>query len=205
MRILSRPKAIATWPMLPTATWNSTSDELQYFFPTTVSNRVLWIDARSVRGCLRDLSQELGCLAECLDSGTLSFLGAEDWAWRGQSNNDYPPVVRALCYLKEKGVGPRFKGGLQMERDELVEFIPHLGWLTRCNASFPYVYFTDERQQVLGHVCQHGSLQLSALSPPAEEATKDFLRASRLTETGKAGCYNRWGTTSAIAGRVIDV
>ncbi|OYO24123.1 hypothetical protein CGZ93_04710 [Enemella dayhoffiae] len=48
-------------------------------------------------------------------------------------------------------------------------------------------------------------LGLLALSPPAEEATKDFLRASRLTETGKAGCYNRWGTTSAIAGRVIDV
>ncbi|NNG20877.1 hypothetical protein HJ590_15185 [Naumannella sp. ID2617S] len=168
MRTLSRRKVLAQWPLMPTADWSPTTEELEYSFPSVARNWVLWLEAKSVRGCLRELAKEIEVTADRFGSATMIFMGAETWPWRGQSNNTYPPVVRALSYLEENGVGPRFSGGLSVPRHELAKFVPHLGWLTRCNAGLPYVYFTDESHQFIAHVCKQCNLHLEALTPSAE-------------------------------------
>lgn len=114
-------------------------------------------------------------------------------------------MVRALSYLERNGVGPRFHGALEVPLEELAEFVPHLGWLTRCIAHFPWVFFTDEKQQFLASVCKHCSLHLDALSPTAEATLQEFLPGSGFLDAGETECYNRWGRTSAIAGRMTDV
>lgn len=205
MQRIPRQRALATWPKLPTIVWNPAIDDLDGDFPTAVEDWVLWLNAKSARGAFRDLSAEISTLAEHFESPTLVFLPSEELAWRGQTNNDYPPVVRGLAYLEAHGVGPRFKGALRVDRDELAEFIPHLGWLTRCNARFPWLSFIDEEQQFVGMICKHGNLHLDALTPGAAALIKDFLRHSRLEQGTRADCSNRWGRSSAVAGRMTQI
>lgn len=77
MRTCSRRKALGEWPQFPTITWDPVIEDLEYSFPATVSSRVLWLEARSVRGVLRDLALGVRALDQGFDSSGLIFFGAD--------------------------------------------------------------------------------------------------------------------------------
>ena len=67
--------------------------------------------------------------------GHLLILGDWNTPWLYQKN-DYPPVQMAIDYLSQR-FDEKFNGGFKLDSNEITEFIPHLFWLTRCNASLP--------------------------------------------------------------------
>lgn len=107
---------------------------------------------------LNDISDLLENIAVKLDFGDALILGVQNTPWLYQ-DNDFPPVKMALQYLKSQ-IDSKFDGGFRLKGKSLKEFIPHLFWLTRCNASLPYFYIAFERSKTFVNICKYGVLHI---------------------------------------------
>ncbi|RJE75238.1 hypothetical protein [Reichenbachiella sp. MSK19-1] len=90
------------------------------------------------------------------EHGNLIIMGDWNTPWLNQ-NNDYPPVLEALNFLKTK-IDFDFNGGFYLTQHEIKEFIPHLFWLTRCNASLPQFMMSFEKSKTILNICKNGVL-----------------------------------------------
>ncbi len=111
---------------------------------------------------VHDLGESLEGLRIALHQKSLIILG--DWTtpWLYQ-DNDYQLVKKALSFLRLK-VDNTFNGGFELAGPDLIEFIPHLFWLARCNASLPefMMAFTDSKTVIT--LCKYGILHLEFYS-----------------------------------------
>jgi hypothetical protein len=131
----------------------------------------------------------------------LVFLGDGTTAWLYQQN-DYPAAVKARQYLVENKTGARFNGAFKVSVEQLPEFARHLFWLTRCNASLPWIHFSDGQQQVLGSICQYGNLHFNTRSEAADTLFKRALAKSSFIPLGEgAQCGESFSKKGAIKGR----
>jgi hypothetical protein len=70
--------------------------------------------------------------------------------WLSQ-NNEVKAVQEAFAYFRAQKVDKLFNGGVLVDAKGLAEFLEHLFVLTKYNAAFPIVYFTNIRAK---KVCQ---------------------------------------------------
>ena len=105
---------------------------------------------------LYDIARALEQIRMELNESDLIILGVENTPWLIQEN-DYQPVEKALDYLKGK-IDIDFNGGFLFREESLLEFIPHLFWLTRCNASLPYFYMSFPKAKTFISICKYGVL-----------------------------------------------
>lgn len=142
-------------------------DELKYFLDNQdsypLNNRNDWIgrttlisSKKSPQKYLNDLSYSLSELSK--EFGPLIILGDWNTPWLSQKN-DYPLVVKATEYLHEK-IHEEFNGGFLLENNEILDFIPHLFWLIRYNASLPEFMMTFKKTKTVFSMCQYGVLHL---------------------------------------------
>ena len=105
---------------------------------------------------LNDLKKSFMLLAQKF--GHLAILG--DWStpWLSQKN-EYPPVKEAMQYLSTS-VDSSFNGGFVLEQTEITEFIPHLFWLIRCNASLPSFKMTFGSCKTIFYICKYGVVHM---------------------------------------------
>ena len=200
VRKINRTDALSQYRLFPTRVYNPDTDDEDFIFPKTYKSYILTIPSKSFRGNATALATEFSGLADLFNSAALTFLGDTDIPWRVQ-NNIYPPAKSADLYLQSLKVGKTFSGALRVSTAELSEFVKHLAWMVRCNAALPYIHFLEDRQNILGNLCQYGNLHLSSLTEQADQKLLHFLATSRLTIGDQTSCRNRFGKTSAITGR----
>lgn len=143
------------------------TEDLKYFLDNKdqleVQNSNIW-DGRttlvSSKKNATDYLNEIGqVLAELSKKfGRLLILGDWNTTWLYQKN-EYPPVQTAVKYLSLR-IDENFNGGFALDSGEITEFIPHLFWLTRCNASLPEFMMTFESSNTVYGLCKHGVLHL---------------------------------------------
>ena len=201
---ISRQNCLHEYPVFPTRDYDPVKDEEVYFYPTVHKHYILTLSSKSFKGHVKQLALQVLKLTTELGSDKLAFLGDTGLPWLSQ-DNDYKPAKEAQQYLLENKVGKRFNGALEVDRSELINFIKHLSWLTRCNASLPYIYFTDPGQNFLGHFCKYGNLHISTLNEKTDDLLKIIIDKANLQYLGDRDCYNAFGKTSAIAGRRISI
>jgi hypothetical protein len=160
---IKRQDCLDRYQTFPWRSYNSQKDEEVFFYPKVYKSCILTLPSKSFKGHAKALGTEVTKLAEALHTDTLLFLGDTETPWLYQ-DNDYKPVKEAQAYLIASKVGKRFNGALQVNTAELPTFIKHLAWLTRCNAALPCFYFIDERQTIVGSICQYGNLHLDTLN-----------------------------------------
>ncbi len=107
-------------------------------------------------------------LRQKLNEDNLMILGGCNTPWLYQ-DNDYLPVKKALNYLEEQ-VGKSFDGGFLLKENELKEFIPHLFWLVRCNASLPEFYISYPKSNTIINICKYGVLHFEFYSKDEKDA-----------------------------------
>lgn len=109
---------------------------------------------------LYDLGESLEKLRLQLKSSELIALG--DWStpWLYQ-DNDYKPVKESLHWIRNR-IDSEFNGGFLLKETDLIEFIPRLFWLTRCNMSLPQIMMTFENCKTIFSICKHGVLHLES-------------------------------------------
>lgn len=71
---------------------------------------------------------------------------------------DFDPVVKSQDYWKDIGVTGKFTGAFQLSGEDLAEFIPHLLWIIRCNASLPYCWFSASKLEFVGDIFKYGTI-----------------------------------------------
>ena len=143
-------------------------------------------------------------MAKDLSLDNLIFLGDTETAWRYQ-NNDFKPVNEALRYLADNKIGRNFNGGLQVQIDLLPTFLRHLSWLSRCNASLPYFYFTDINQKFLGTICQYGNFHIDTLNKATDNLFRKIIARSNFKFLVGESCSNNFSRTGAIKHRQITL
>jgi hypothetical protein len=127
---------------------------------------------------LNDLGQSLTDLS--IDYGELIILGDWNTQWLNQQN-DYPPVAKAIQFLNQK-IDDNFNGGFLLNSDGISEFIPHLFWLTRCNASLPEFMMTFKNSKTIIGICKHGILHLEFYEEQEREKLMKYFNDREFTE-----------------------
>ena len=199
---INRQDCLNEYPCFPLRSYDDNKDEEQFYYPKIFKSYILTLTSKSFKGHITQLGTELCKLTKQLGYDNLIFLGDTELAWLHQ-NNDYKPAKEAQQYLADNKIGKRFNGALLVYNSELVTFVKHLSWLTRCNASLPYFHFIDKGQNFIGNICKYGNLHIDTLNEITDRLLKTFVDKSDFKYLDGNNCYNQFGKTSAIAGRHI--
>ncbi len=135
---------------------------------------------------LYDISLLLNAIRKEMDAEYLMILGGFNIPWLYQKN-DYFPVKEALNYLKYQ-IDDTFAGGFLLNENELKEFIPHLFWLVRCNASLPEFYISYPHSNTIISICRYGVLHFEFFD---EKEKNKILNLSSLMQFKEVEtCYD---------------
>jgi hypothetical protein len=148
-----------------------------------------------------ELGKTLEKLSKELNSELIFILDySVPWLYQ---KNDYEPVTEALQYLKKMGVCDDFVGGFKCNGDELAEFVSNLFWIIRCNASLPYCWFSTEKHEFVGDLCEHGNIHFHTYSEKIREKIQTFATKNSLVEIDE--CIEAFFDGGGIQGRQIDL
>ncbi len=103
---------------------------------------------------LNDLAYSIESIRKVLKEDYLMVLGDWNTPWLYQEN-DYLPANNTLDFLKQN-IEKGFNGGFLLKGTDVTNFIPHLFWLTRCNASLPYFYMSYPSAKTIISICKYG-------------------------------------------------
>lgn len=126
-----------------------------------------------IAGVLEDIRVELKQL-------DLIILGVQNIPWLKQDNN-YEPVKKALEYLT-KSIDKTFDGGFILREKELMEFIPHLFWLIRCNVSLPPFFMSFTQAKTIISLCKNGVLHFEFYDLLERQTILKVLKESKFSE-----------------------
>jgi hypothetical protein len=201
---INRQDCLKNYPSFPLRSYNYKKDEEELYYPKVFKSYILTLSSKSFKGHIKHLGLDLFKLTKQLGINSLVFLGDTELAWLHQ-DNEYKPAKDAQQYLVGNKIGKRFNGALQVDNSELMVFVKHLSWLTRCNASLPYFYFVDKGQNLIGNICKYGNLHVDTLNEATDKLIKVAVAKSDFRYLDGNICFNQFGKTSAISGRRIIV
>jgi hypothetical protein len=157
-----------------------TSEELVF-----LENRLIIPSKDNTTEYLSDIANSLEKIRLELKETDLIVLGVQNTPWLYQEN-DYLPVINALNYLKQR-VNSEFNGGFLLKEESLLEFIPHLFWLTRCNASLPYFYMSFPKSKTIITICKYGVLHFEFYNQDEKMRILQVLSGLNFKELDKCG------------------
>ncbi len=201
---IKRLDCLIEYPFFPLRSYDYDADEEIFYYPDIFRSYILTLPSKSFRGNASLLGREFLSIIKKLEYNSLVFLGDNVLPWLYQ-DNDYKPAKEAQQYLIENNIGKRFNGALVVNPASLVTFVKHLSWLTRCNASLPYFHFSDTGQNFIGHICKQGNLHINTLNQKTDQSIKLAVASSKFEYLKGNNCFNKFGKSSAIAGRSIKL
>lgn len=159
---IKRKKCLAKYPIFPQRNFNEKIEDYDYFYPETFANYILTITSKTNKNHVKALGEELNHLLEGLKSGCFIFLGDEKLTWRFREGK-YKNFKKGMEFLEKEEIGKDFKGGLILNKQNMIQFVKHLSNLVSTNGIVQYVYFTDESQSMLGSICKEGNIHVSTV------------------------------------------
>jgi len=201
---IKREDALHHYNRFPQRTYDYIKEEEDYFYPKVFGNYILTLKSKSVKGHAKLLSTELAILTMNLGFEDLIFLGDNKNYWLTKlslSREDYKPLKNALEYFMDNKIGKRFNGALVVDNSNLSEFIEHLFYLTRCDASLPYFYFMDKNQNFISNICQYGNVHFDTLNKKTDTHLKQALVKGKFEIIYDKKCFSQFAKTSKIKAR----
>nr|WP_294794120.1 hypothetical protein [uncultured Mucilaginibacter sp.] len=175
-----------------------------FFFPDVYAAYNLHLSSNSIIGFGNRLGKELSLLVSLMGIEKLFFAGDSSTPWLHQKNS-YKPASDAIEYLNNFNLPQGFNGALLLELKDLPEFIKHLFWLTRCNASLPDFYFCDQKMGLIGHVCKYGNIHIYILEEEVESSFDQALNNTKFEMLEGNNCFEQFSKSSRIVGRQIVI
>ena len=199
---VSRKASLEMYTALPLSWYDDKTEEVIETFPETYSSVILTTEFSTFKGQISQIGKGLDKMCRFLGSAELIVMGDSTVPWLRQ-NSSYPPVAKAIRYLQGLKLGPRYNGALVLRNNEIREFVQHLAWLTRCNASLPYFYFIDSNKVLLGHLCKYGNIHLHLLDQSKKGLFGEAIVSSGLKLSTENNCQERFSKSGAIKARKI--
>ena len=98
---------------------------------------------------------------------TFIFLDAKNKSWiskETQKIKDYKPLIKTVEYFKSLKIDNKFNGGIEIEFEELSNFLPHFCKITSVDSGFFDYHFTDINQNIIFYIHYSGEIQLLILN-----------------------------------------
>ena len=140
-----------------------------------IGRKILVPNNNDFENYFKEIGLALDALTSLFKTEKLFILGNLNTPWLFQEN-EYPPVKKASDYLKSK-VNIEFNGGFELSENELIDFIPHLFWLIRCNMSLPEFMMSFENSKTIFSIYKHGNLNLEFYDNKEKEMILSFFKA----------------------------
>jgi hypothetical protein len=189
---LKREECLSLYPKFPVADYLRE----QFDFPDIFKSYFLSIAPKPRAKYIKALSVAISNLVKELGYEFLVFLddGKTPWLYRcGENRGKYNPINKALDYFGSKDMGVRFNGALQLDVTDLVEFIENLYWLTSPNAALPIFHFMDGGNNILGSICQYGTVHFHTLNPETDSRFNKLIGQERLPFLLSSHCDKAFG------------
>lgn len=142
-----------------------------------IGNQLMISSENQPQKFLSDVAILLEKLRIHLNEDNLVILNVHKEPWLSDESN-YKPYKDATSYLSKK-IDVSFNGGFTLKATDLIEFIPHLFWLVRCNNNLAYVYMTFPNAKTIISICRYGVLHFSFY-----DITEKSKVAAKLNEMG---------------------
>jgi hypothetical protein len=189
---LKRDECLSRHPKFPVADYLRE----QFEFPVVFKSYFLSITPRPRTKYIKALSVAIGNLVEELGYEFLIFLGDSktSWLYRSEENRGKSKAINeALDYFGNKNIGPRFNGALRLDVTEVGEFTEHLYWLTSPNAALPIFHFMDGSENILGSICQYGTVHFNTLNSGTDSRFNKLICHGMLPFLLSSNCDKAFG------------
>ncbi|MEZ4804715.1 MAG: hypothetical protein R2852_04325 [Bacteroidia bacterium] len=150
-----------------------------------IENRLIISSKDNTSEYLSDIANSIEKIRLELKETDLIVLGVQNTPWLYQEN-DYLPAKNALNYLKQR-VNSEFNGGFLLKEESLLEFIPHLFWLTRCNTSLPHFYMSFPKSKTIISICKYGVLHFEFYNQEEKMRILQILSGLNFKELDNCG------------------
>ena len=160
-------------------------DETIFFYPK-VYNR-LWCELKDCQNSklAKTLSTEIRKLYTSLGVENLIFFCDYNRNWISkftEQRKDYKPLIESIAYFEKNKINKRFNGAVKVNLEELEEFIKHFYIITKCDGEFAYYYFTDEKENLLGHIHYSGEVCFDILNKKMEKVLLEKLEMTKFVK-----------------------
>jgi hypothetical protein len=171
-----------------------------YNYPSVRRSLIFTVQSQTARGHISVLSKAVQAIASKLSYKHIIFMGDTKTPYLYQENN-YKPVKMSIMTLSGKGIAKKFNGAIRCDQYDLKEILKCIFWINRCNAASPDIYFTDEQQNSLWHICKYGNLHIEILDEGTEKKIQNAIAKTALQPFDEEHCYSSFDKGGSIKGR----
>ena len=175
---IKRKECLAKYPIFPQRSFNKKIEDYDDFYPETFASYILTITSKTNKKHVKALGEELIHLLEGIKSNCFIFLGDEKLAWRFREEK-CKNFKKEMEFLKNEDIGKNFKGGLILDKQNMVQFVKHLSDLVSTNGIVQYVYFTDESQTMIGSICKEGNIHVSTVDEENDSVFRNAVAGTK--------------------------
>jgi len=160
-------------------------DETIFFYPKVYSR--VWCELKDCQNSklAKTLSTEITKLYRSLDVENLIFFCDYNRNWISkftEQRKDYKPLIESVEYFEKNKINKRFNGAVKVNLEELEEFIKHFYVITKCDSEFAYYHFTDEKENILGHIHYSGEVCFDILNEKMEKVLLEKLAMTKFVK-----------------------
>ncbi len=175
MKKIDRRAALELYKAFPLRTYDPIKDSEECYFPNSFTDEVLTTDAKEGENSAEIVIRELMALLGQMEFSTFIFMGDTDQPWLRNTDNN-PNLIEMQNFLSDNGIDKKFNGAVIIDLHNLPALLNHLFTLTKCNAAMPYIFFTDEKQNLLMNICHYDNLHINALNERTAEKWSSFFQ-----------------------------
>jgi hypothetical protein len=160
-------------------------DQTIFFYPKVYSR--VWCELKDCQNykLAKTLSTEITKLYRSLEVENLTFFCDYNRNWISkftEQRKDYKPLMKSVEYFEKNKINKRFNGAVKVNLEELEEFIKHFYVITKCDSEFAYYHFTDEKENILGHIHYSGEVCFDILNEKMEKVLLEKLAMTKFVK-----------------------
>ncbi|MBT0550844.1 hypothetical protein [Riemerella anatipestifer] len=182
MKKIKRDIFLIKYRKMPLLEYDKKTDSDIYYYPEC--NYIYWIKIE--KDSPKKLISEFMKLIEFLKFKKLIFFGSINKPWISKftsKRDDYKRLTKALKYFDKQKIDTKFNGGVEVELNNLQEFLLNFYTITQCDGGFFDYYFSDINENILFHLYYTGEFKILPLS---KKMNRNFLSAVKKTNFNDA-------------------
>ena len=119
--------------------------------------------------------------------------------------NDFAPVRKAEAHLVDRGFSRSSSDGFECDLEGLLDLLPHLFWVVRCNAGAPKLQISAEGTKVVLILCQRANIHFCTYKVREKIWLKKTLASAGFEIETDGVCRDRFASDGGIEGRRLDL
>ncbi|WP_312762154.1 hypothetical protein [Epilithonimonas sp.] len=172
---IKRDICIIKYRSLPLFEYDKKTDSEVFYYPTSKS--VYWIKLENSLD--KKLTSQFLKLITTLDINKLIIFGGCNKPWISKfisKRKDYKPLIRTLEYFKSLEISTKFNGGLEIDVQDLKNFLPHFYTITQCDGGFWDFHMIDQNQNIIFHIHYSGDIQIITLNKKFDKKISNQIK-----------------------------